>query len=150
MTVRAWFTISALVLAALAAAVAFQFFRPVPVPHLIVRSGQIRLEADPVKWCWPQRSGLRCSRSEPSHVAELSVPSRGSLRIVIAYPKQPPKGSIRITYGGDMIILSRRWTNRLRYRLNPGQTYTLLARAQYSRDVYIDYQLDFRSTRSGS
>jgi hypothetical protein len=147
-TVRAWFTISALVLAALAAAFVFRLFAPINAPGMLVRSGDVRLQGRLEESCWPARDGeLQCEegRSASSPASE-TVPAKGTFRIVVAYPAQPEDGEIRID-GPDPTRI-RDWRNPLRYDLEPG-TYTLTAQAQYPERAFVRYVFRFRVTRSG-
>src|SRR5688572_17925601 len=98
-TVRAWFTISALVLVALAAAFGFRLFASNPAPEIVVRAGDVRLERKLDTACWPQRSGqVECSEAERADDPRYkAIPSSGTLRILVAYPVQPTDGSIWIS-----------------------------------------------------
>lgn len=149
MTVRAWFTISALVLAALATAFVFRLFAPINAPGILVRSGDVRLHGKLDESCWPGRNReLRCEREDAGSVpATEVVAAKGAFRIVVAYPAQPDDGEIRID-GPDPVHIDD-WRNPLRYDLEPG-TYTLSARANYPERAFVRYVFRFRVTRSGS
>lgn len=152
MTVRAWFTISALVLAALAAAFALQLFRPVRPPEILVRAGEQRLDGGLVTSCWPQRNGeLRCDQPDEPAVAQ-TVPDNGSFRVVLASPAQPKDGWVRIedAAGRDVLEVDE-WKRTVRYELDPG-AYTMLVQAGQSgpNKAYVRYRFAVRVTRSGS
>lgn len=149
MTVRAWFTISALVLVALAAAFVFRLFAPNNPPGILVRSGDVRLQGRLDEACWPGRNGeLNCERPESTALPSPEVvPAKGTLRIVVAYPAQPDVGEIRID-GPDPTRVGD-WRNHLRYDLEPG-TYMLTAEARYPERAFVRYVFRFRVTRSGS
>ena len=143
MTVRAWFTISTLVLVALVVAIFIRLLAPVGAPPVLARVGDTRLSGARVKACWPQRGGhLRCQGAEPSP-RTASLPKSGSLRIVVAYPAQPPSGTITIVRGGHT-VLTRKWNDMVHYKLKTG-TYELVADAQYPQDAYIKYRFTFRA-----
>jgi hypothetical protein len=152
MTVRAWFTISALVLAALAAAFALQILRPVQPPEVVVRTDDRRLVSYDRDACWPQRNGkLRCTSEEETDAERNTIDENGSLRIVLASPAQPKDGSIRVTNLEDETVLKSGWKRTLRYDLDPGD-YTLTAHAGESGKgkAYVRYAFLLRVTRSGS
>lgn len=152
MTVRAWFTISALVLAALAAAFTLQLLRAVPPPEVLVHVGEERLVSYDRDACWPQRNGkLRCTSEESVDPVRNTVDDNGSLRIVLASPAQPRDGEIRITDSRDEEVVDSEWKRTLRYDLDPGE-YTLTARAGQSGrgKAYVRYAFLLRVTRSGS
>lgn len=152
MTVRAWFTISALVLAALAAAFMLQLFRPVRPPEILVRAGEQRLDGGLVEACWPQRNGeLRCQQPDERGSTQ-TIPGNGSLRIVLASPAQPQEGWIRIEdAGGRDVLETDEWKRTVRYDLGPG-TYTMLVQAGRTgpKNAYVRYLFPVRVTRSGS
>lgn len=153
MTVRAWFTISALVLAALAAAFIFRLFAPVPAPEIIVRAGDERLGGMLVRACWPQRTGEIECRDEPDRSDDIRrerIPSSGDLQISIAYPAPPESGSLTITTEpSDRVVLTRDWTSTLSYDLEPG-SYVLRAVARYPEEASVTYDFLFSVIRSGS
>ena len=151
MTVRAWFTISALVLAALAAAFAFRLFASIPAPEVIVRVGDERLEGAEAAYCWPQRSGLACKEEEDAEPERsVEILRSGSMRFIVTYPVQPSQGriTVRDAETGEA-VLRREWTGRLRYDLPPGR-YTIDARADYPEDAYVRYVFAVTTIRSGS
>ncbi len=152
MTVRAWFTISALVLVALAAAFGFRLFASNPAPEIVVRAGDVRIEGKRVRACWPQRSGrVECSGAESSDdVRYPAIASSGSLRILVAYPVQPTDGSIRITdRDSGSTILQEEWTRSLHYDLDPAR-YVLRVSAPYPEGARVIYNFFFSVRRSGS
>lgn len=149
MTVRAWFTISALVLVALAAAFAFRLFASIPPPEVIVRVGDERVQGALLAYCWPQRSGVECDEREPQQRGAETIPASGRLRFVV-YPVPPEKGrvTIRDADTGEA-VLTRSWTERFSYDLEPGR-YTIDARGEYPPDAYVRYIFTVITTRSGS
>lgn len=149
MTVRAWITISTIVLVALAAAVGFQFLRPIEPPPIVVISGEQRIEGAFDAGCWPQRDGvLRCTEGsdEPS---PGTIRSKGSLRVALLAPVQPKDGQIRITDAEGETVLKAPWQRTIRYDLGPGD-YTLTALAGEKDKAYVRYAFALRVTRSGS
>lgn len=148
MTVRAWFTISALVVAALAIAFGFWLFAPARVPSILARSGDVRLEGALVEACWPERGGeLTCKESADTDVRAAIVPAKGRFRIVVAFPTQPEDGEIRIS--GPERVRVNDWRNPLPYDLEPG-TYGLTTEARYRDGAYVRYAFRFTVTRAGS
>lgn len=151
MTVRAWFTISALVLVALAAALFVQFTRPVAPPGIVAKAGDVRLAGVLETACWPQRSGdLRCEHHPERNAPARTVARSGRLRFVFAYPAEPKTGFIRITdtRGGNVVLRSG-WKRALRYSLDPGG-YTVIAQAGDRSGAYVRYVFRLTVTRSGS
>lgn len=150
MTVRAWFTISALVLGALAAAFAFRLFAAIPAPEMIVRVGRERIDGVGVAYCWPQRSGLECKQDDADPGRAEDIPGSGSMRFILTYPVQPEEGrlTVRDAETGEAVLRSE-WTDRLRYELPPGR-YTIDARADYPDGAYVRYVFAVTTTRSGS
>lgn len=151
MSVRAWFTISALALFFLAVAFAFQIYGPVRPPAIVARAGTVRLEGTLVKACWPQRNGhAKCVATKRPRVIDRTVPGAGTLRIVVAYPFKPKSGTIRITSrDGTTVVFSGALMQDVPYRLQPG-AYTLEADAQYGEGTYVVYDFGLRVTSSGS
>jgi hypothetical protein len=149
-TVRAWFTISALVLAALAAAFAFRLFSSIPAPEIIVRVGEDRLDGALVAYCWPQRTGTECVRQDADPARAEQIPASGSMRFIVTYPVQPDEGRLtfRDAETGESIVTSD-WTGRLPYELPPGR-YTIDARADYPDDSYVRYVFAVTTIPSGS
>jgi hypothetical protein len=148
-TVRAWFTISAVVVAALGAALFFQFTRSVAPPEIVVHAGNERLEGTLASACWPQHSGdLRCEEHEQPDAPVRTIAGKGSLRVVLLYPAEPKNGSILIARRGKVVLRSR-WRRTLRYDLEPGD-YTLTAQAGAPDGAYVRYLFRVTVTRSGS
>jgi hypothetical protein len=149
MTVRAWFTISAIVLVALTAAVVYRLFAPVPPPEIFVRSGEVRLKGDRLAACWPGRSGeVGCAQPQgPSSPNDL--PTSGRLRFVVGFPVQPKNGSIRIQRLSGGTVLESRWRREIVYELPPG-TYELQVEARYPEDAYLIYRFLLSINRAGS
>jgi hypothetical protein len=149
MTVRAWFTISGLVLVALLAAVAFRFFMPAAVapPAIIGHVGAVRLDGDRLYSCWPQRSErLKCRRERAAPRAE-TVPAAGTLRFVVAYPAQPVSWQVTVVSDEDTVLFKNAGT--VKYKLDPG-TYLVDTQARYDRGAVVHYWFRLRVTRSGS
>jgi len=144
-TVRAWFTISAIVVAALFAAVALKLFAPVSAPAVTARAGSIRLPGRLDAACWP-RAGCSRGRHGSSEVATL--PGTGRIRVVVQYPVQPKNGYIRISSAGHVIVRagwsgSRTKPTVVSYDLPPGR-YSVLAYADYTKTAHVRYIFDFR------
>ena len=152
MTVRAWFTISAVALAALAAAFAVQILRPVPPPEILMRVGEQRLDGALQSACWPQRNGkLRCTEGTESS-RPATIPDEGSFRLVLASPAQPRDGWLRITDADGKTVLNEdEWERTTPYELERGR-YTITAQAGRSGrgQGYVRYLFAVNVTRSGS
>jgi hypothetical protein len=152
MTVRAWFTISAVALAALPAAFAVQILRPVPPPEILVRVGEQRLDGALESACWPQRNGqLRCTKGDEKSSRE-EIPDEGSLRVVLASPAQPQDGFLRIEDSrGKTIVDADEWERTVDYELDPGEhTITIQAGRSGPNQGYVRYVFAVNVTRSGS
>lgn len=147
MTVRAWFTISALVLAALAAAFVFRLFAPVPAPEVVARAGEVRLDGEMRETCWPQRGGdVRCRRGDADPRGG-TLPGRGTLRMIVTFPTQPEDGYVSITGPEDLRVDG--WRRNVAYDLPPGD-YEMTAQATYPGDAFVRYAFRFSVSRSGS
>ncbi len=144
MTVRAWFTISALCLLALGAAAATRFFAPIEPPELMARVADQRLHGVHAGSCWPQRNGSpRCETTDGEHPEAPTIPPGGSIRIVSLYPVQPDRGSVRVVEtGSGEAVLRETWTDRLSYELDPGR-YRLEVEARYGENAYVRYAFGF-------
>ena len=149
MTVRTWFTISALVLVALAGAVVYQFLRPLNPPEILVSVGDVRLDGRIVEACWPQRSGDLDCGSEDRTDQRRVVPGKGKFRLVVAYPAQPEDGEITLSRGRRTLKFRDRWDREIAYNLPPGD-YSLDVRARYPEDAFLHYVFPLTVTRSGS
>jgi len=150
MSVRAWFTISAAVLVVLAVAFVFRFFAPVPAPETVARVGGIRLDGQRVSDCWPQRNGnLRCAKFSTRWTKPVRLRGKGTLHVVVAYPVQPPGGTLTLTKRDGAVVLTKKWTESLSYDLAPGD-YALRADAQYPKGAHVDYYFPVTITSSGS
>lgn len=145
MTVRAWFTISALVLVALFASVAYRFLRPLDPPTLLASVPAARLEGDFRAACWPQRGGqLKCtSNDQPASTLGPRIEPDGVMRLVAAFPTPPTGGKIAIVDSAGKKVLSRTgWTDKLDYELASGR-YKLQAEARYTKDAFVRYSFAF-------
>lgn len=150
MTVRTWITISVLALVGLTTATAYQFLRPVQPPQVVVHAGNERINGAFAAACWPQRTGvLRCTREKNATPRETTIPSKGTLRVVLASPAQPTDGSIVIRDQHGETVLRTGWKRTVRYDLEPG-TYTLTAQAGASDNAFVRYVFTLKVTRSGS
>ena len=146
MTVRAWFTISALVLVALSVAIVVRLLAPVQAPEILARVDDVRLEGVLVESCWPQRGNDVTCKDGPDEDPETrTLPSSGTLRFIVTYPAQPDDGSIVIEGEGEE-IRKRSWDDDIRYELEPGD-YTIEAQADYPQDAYVRYRFAFTVTR---
>lgn len=142
MTVRTWITLSLLLLVAMTAAVIVRFLLPVDAPPILVRSGDVRLDGELVRACWPQRGGeLRCQQGD-GEAETVTVGREGTFRIIVAYPAQPEEGRFTITRDGER-VLREDWDDELPYDLGAG-AYTLEARAEYPQDAVVVYRFGFR------
>ena len=149
MTVRAWFTISAVLLVVLSLAVLYQFTRPIAPPEILVTSGAVRLDGRTAEACWPQRDGkLDCSTADATD-ERMTVKAKGTFRLVVAYPAQPEDGQIEIARGRRTLVSEDDWTRAVRYDLEPGD-YTLSVQARYPADAFVHQVFPFRVTRSGN
>lgn len=145
MTVRAWFTISALVLVALFASVAYRFLRPLDPPTLLASVPSARLEGDFRAACWPQRGGkLECtSNDQPASMIGPKIKPDGVIRLVAAFPTPPTGGKIVISDSAGKNVLSREgWTDKLDYELVSGR-YKLEAEAHYNQGAFVKYSFAF-------
>lgn len=152
MTVRAWFTISALVVVALAAAFAFRIFAAdTVIPEIRVRAGDIALEGGLATACWPEEGGKRvCETGKKAPRESGPIPPSGTLRVAAAYPIQPTRGSLRIRIAGSgEDVLKTAWKRRVPYKLRAGR-YVLTAVANYPEKAFIRYTFRFSVSRSGN
>jgi len=150
MSVRAWFTISAAVLVVLFVAFVFRFFAPVPAPEIVARVGSIRLAGQRVSDCWPQRnSKLHCAKHGVRWTHAVRLHGKGTIHAVVAYPVQPPGGSLTITKRDGSVVQTKKWTDTLPYSLPPGD-YVMLADAEYPKGAHVDYYFPLIVTSSGS
>lgn len=141
MTVRAWFTISAVVLVLLGGAVAYRLLAPVAAPEILARSGDVRLDGARVMSCWPARGGaLRCRGSQDVPAA-ADVPPSGTLRFLVAYPVQPDTWQITVARGRRTVMVEDE--PRFRYDLDAG-TYAVDVQARYPADAFVHYRFRFR------
>jgi hypothetical protein len=145
MSVRAWFAISAVVLVVLAAAVAYRFVAPLPAPAIVARVGSIELRGVDIESCWPRRSGrIHCTSGDKSRPKAVSVPSSGTIRIVAAFPVQPPDGRVTIGTAARVVSATKTWTPNLAYRLASG-TYSVHVQAFYPHGARLDYLFALRA-----
>ena len=152
MTVRAWFTISAIVLVTLTAAVIYRLFAPVPTPEIVARADSVRLGGSRERACWPQRGGdLKCEGPDRAGVTLQKLPRSGRLRFVVTYPVQPEDGTIRVvSRSTGKTVLRSDWRRSLRYDLEP-DTYFAVAEARYPRGAFLRYRFAFFNvTASGN
>jgi hypothetical protein len=139
-SVRTWFTLSALAMLALAAAFVYRFLiAPLSPPEILVRVDDVRLEGVQTSACWPQRgSELRCDDAEPSAPAATDIPRSGTLRLVAAFPEQPLEGTVVIAADRGPTVLEEEWARDVPYALEPG-TYLMTAEARYPADAFVRY-----------
>ena len=147
MTVRAWFTISAVAMAVLTAAFVYRFFfAPVSPPEILVTAAEGRIEGTYTGSCWPRRGdAVACDERDVQDGDPLTVARMGTLRIVVAFPQQPDRGRLEIVDAstGEQ-MLSEAWTDRLDYDL-PSGAYRLTATARYPADAFVRYVFAFRA-----
>lgn len=174
MTVRAWFTISAVALVLLAAAFVYWLRAPIPSPAILARVGSIRLDGQRIAACWPQRSGaLRCEDPEPTRPKVTELRPRGTLSFTFAAPVRPDEGQVVIARQpapngsvdagacltdtpsheafGRMctVLFEREWKRTVRYDLDPG-TYVMDVQAGASDGAHVRYSFRFKVTRPAS
>jgi hypothetical protein len=150
MSVRAWFTISALALVGLVAAFVFRFFTPVPAPEIVARVGGIRLSGQRVSDCWPQRNGsLRCETRTTKWTKLTRLRTTGTIHLVVAYPVQPSGGAVKVVKRDGSVVKSVAWTESFGYDLAPGD-YAVRASADYAKGARVDYFFPLSVTTSGS
>lgn len=138
MSVKAWFTISALILVALSVAVVVRLLAPAPQPEILARVGEARLAGTLVSSCWPQRGGeIRCSDAGETEVPERRIPGSGELELT-AYPVEPTEGDVTIrTLDGD-VVFEGAWDDEIDYDLEAG-TYEMTVEARYTDEAKVTY-----------
>jgi len=150
MSVRAWFTISTAVLVVLAIAFVFRFFAPVPAPQVVARVGGIRLDGQLASDCWPQRSGgLRCAKKSTRWTNAVRLRGKGTMHVVVAYPVQPPGGTLVLEKRDGSVVLTRKWIDTFPYDLPVGE-YVLRTKADYPQGARLEYYFPLIITTSGS
>jgi hypothetical protein len=150
MSVRTWFSISALVLVVLAIAFVLRFFAPVPAPEIVARVGSIRVAGQRVADCWPQRDGkVRCETRSVEWKNPSRLRGKSTIHVVVAYPVQPQAGSLALATRDGHTIVTSKWTDSLPYDL-PAGDYSLRVRADYPNGAYVDYAFPLTVTTSGS
>jgi hypothetical protein len=148
-TVRTWFTISALALIAMSLAAYYRLTTPAPPPEIFARAGAARIVGARQAVCWPRRGGkIGCERRsalEP-RIVNISPDARIQLS---AFPVEPLQATIAIdsVKPGTNIRLNQ-WKRTLP-RLHPGG-YRLRVHAVYTKRTFVDYVFALRVTRSGS
>lgn len=143
MTVRAWFTISGVVIVALAIAFVVRFTSPVKAPQILASAGPVRLDGAYRGSCWPQPRGAnRCERDpRPRLASGPRLPRTGTIRVVSDFPVQPASGTLVVRREGQT-ALEQAWDDKLPYTLDPGR-YVLRADARYPRGGYVRYDFAF-------
>jgi hypothetical protein len=136
-TVRTWFTISAIVVIALFGAVALKLTAPVDAPSIVARVGEIRLQGQRIAACWPDGKKTKCT-GRGAAPAPVTIPHHGTLRIVVAYPLQPKQGTIEVR-DGSHAVFTHPWRENTTYDLPPG-SYELLATARYKTNAHVEYR----------
>ena len=144
MTVRTWLTISVICVIALFAAVILKLTAPVNAPTMLARVGEIRLQGQRDSSCWPVGMKTKCAGRTAATPA-VSVPGKGTLRVIVAYPLQPKasQGTIEVRQG-ETVIIKRDWHENTNYDLAPG-SYELVAYAAYRNNAHIRYTFPFRA-----
>jgi len=144
MTVRTWFTISIVVVIALFAAVALKLSAPVNAPSIVARVGETRLAGHLVASCWPGGNGkIACKQGKgDGNGAVATIPPKGTLRVIVAYPLQPKDGYLQFSRKTGPLYRTP-WRENTHYDLPPGR-YTLNAVAQYPKGPHVEYSFDFR------
>jgi len=145
MTVRTWFTISALVLLALIAAIVFKLFVPVSPPKILARSGSARIPGVLKVACWPQRSGdPRCTKGPDQTPEPTALRGKGRVRFVVAYPAEPQHVTVTSHVPGRAEAITRRDRSYIAY--SKSGLYTVLVNAQYPGNAYVTYYFRFSVT----
>ena len=140
MTVRTWVTISVLAMTALAIAVVVRLMQPAPVPEILARVGEVRIEGTLVSSCWPQRGGETvCKDNEDADdPARATIPGEGRLRFA-AYPVEPKDAEI--VFAGK----TYEWEDDINYELDPGR-YAISVNADYGEGNRVRYAFSLRVT----
>lgn len=156
MTVRAWFTISAVALVALGIAFALRVFSPLGAPELLVTvegtADSVRLPGVHEESCWVQRDDeLRCVDPDPQLPGDPpSVPRTGRMRIVAAFPVQPDEGTVRVVErSSGRVAFESELDDRIDYELAPGR-YVLRVEARYPDDAFVRYAYPLRVEGAGT
>ena len=148
MTVRTWFTISAVAALALVATFALRAFRPIPPPELLARVDDTRIEGVYDGSCWPQSEGdLRCEDrdADVSGASGPRVPAEGMMRFIAAYPVQPAGGTLEIVDAeSGATIVRDGYAESVPYELEPGR-YAVMVEARYPDDAYVRYVFAFEA-----
>ena len=143
MTVRTWFTLSAVVVIALFGAVALKLTAPVNAPTIVARAGELRLHGRRISACWPNGRGKeKCTGAENTAPDVATLSRRGTLRVVVAYPLQPKQGYIEVR-SGDRVVFKRPWSENTDYNV-PSGNYELVAYAKYAKSSHLEYAFGFR------
>jgi len=147
MTVKAWMTISVVVLALLGGTAAYRFLAPLQPPELLATAGDVRLEGSRRAYCWPERRAERprCRRSGGNDAA-VAMPRWGRIRVVAAYPVSPKGGFLELRrQGGEVVQRVDGLDEPISYDLAPGR-YELTAEARYSASAYVRYSFAMKVT----
>lgn len=147
MTVRTWFTLSALILVALCVAIVAKLLAPASPPAILARVDETRLEGALVEGCWPQRGDdLRCEEGGDADPERRTIPPEGEFRVVVAFPTDPEDGSVRVVDEDGEPVIDEDWDERVPYELDPGD-YELEVRADYPAEARVAYTFPFTVTR---
>lgn len=150
MTVRTWFTISAIALIAMSLAAYFRLTTPSPPPEILARSGDARLHGYLGSACWPRRGGkIACERHGTPKLVTAHVRTEATIQLA-AFPVEPKSGRIDVTDSSGATVFSKNgWTRTLRMDLKDGR-YVLRVDARYTSRTYVSWLFPFSVTRSGS
>ncbi|MEX2394769.1 MAG: hypothetical protein WD826_09860 [Actinomycetota bacterium] len=138
MTVRTWFTISALVLIALSVAIVFRLRQPAPQPEILARVGQIRLEGELRHSCWPKSGGeITCLSDDQKTPGIRTIPKSGEMDFS-AYPVEPNDGTITFEDASGDVVLEEDWDDEIGYDLRSG-LYDITVNADYGDEASVRY-----------
>lgn len=144
MTPRVWFTISAVVLAAIFGAAGYRFFvKPFDPPAILAIAGEVPLSGERSAMCWPDASSKpRCETSQVESDGGETIEAEGSIRLVAAFPQAPTDGLVEILRGTQTVKLQQGFPNELEYSLTKG-SYVLVVTAKYPDGSYVTYRFGF-------
>jgi hypothetical protein len=138
MTVRTWFTISALVLIALSVAIVFRLRQPAPQPEILARVGEVRLQGVLTESCWPKSGGdVDCTHERFKEPSARLIPESGEMDFS-AYPVEPNDGTITIEDASGDVVAEEEWDDEIGYDLRSG-LYDITVDATYGDEASVRY-----------
>lgn len=146
MSVRAWLTISAVLLIVLGFSAAIRFFSPLSPPDIVVTTSDARLEGYQQASCWPQRAGdLLCEETNEAEVGPQTIDAQGDLLVVVVYPSTPAKGAVKFkNAAGEIAFETTEWARNVPYNVPPGD-YTVEVEANYAQGAYVRWDYPVRA-----